>query len=178
MWHNIKRFLIVASVTVNIAFVGVWIAHAVPVGTAQGGAAAPPATTRRIWCPLHEQLNVSDEQWKRIEPRLKEFRETAQSVCRHMGTLRSEMLELIAAPTPDRESIAAKQEEIRASQRKMQGLVVDQLLAEKEVLTAEQEQQLFALLREHSGGRGGHVGLSGASRGGIGRVLRDGPKEQ
>jgi Spy/CpxP family protein refolding chaperone len=179
MWHSSKRFLIVGSVALNLAFVGVWLAHAIPAVLDSEGAAAPPKTTGPIWCPLHRQLNVSSEQWEQIEPRLKEFRESAQSVCKHVNKLRREMLELIALPTPEREAIAAKQEEIRAGQRKMQGLVIDHLLAEKEILTAEQEERLFALIREHSGcDRGGPMMMPGPSHGGIGRVLRDGPQSQ
>ena len=168
MWRSSKRFLIVASIALNLAFVGVWLAHAIPAGTGKE-VASPPAASGRIWCPLHERLNVSDEQWAQIEPRLREFRQSAQSVCQHVSKLRMEMLELIAAPTPDLEAIAGKQEEIQAGQRKMQGLVIGHLLAEKEILTPEQEERLFALIRERSGG---------PMRGGIGRVLRDGPQSQ
>jgi len=171
MWRSSKRFLIVGSVALNLAFVGVWLAHAIPAALDKEGAAASPKNKNmgRIWCPLHQQLNVSDEQWEQIEPRLKEFRESAQSACQHVNKLRLEMLELIAVPTPDREAIAAKQKEIQAGQRKMQGLVIGHLLAEKEILTPEQEERLFALIRERSGG---------PMRGGIGRVLRDGPQSQ
>ena len=176
MWNNVKRFLITASVALNIAFVGVWLAHAVPVGLAQEEKTAASAATPRIWCPLHEQLHVSEEQWDQIEPRLKKFRESAQSVAGKIGRYRSEVLDLVAMPAPDREAIVAKQEEIRTCQRQMQGMVVDHLLAEKEILTAEQTEQLFALLREHSrGGRGGHAGLSGTSQRGLGHVLRENP---
>ncbi|MEA1950070.1 MAG: periplasmic heavy metal sensor [Planctomycetota bacterium] len=165
MWHSSKRFLIVGSVALNFAFVGVWLAHAIPAVLDKEDASVPPQAMGRIWCPLHQQLNVSDEQWEQIEPRLKEFRESAQSVCRQVNKLRQEMLEMIEASTPDREAIAAKQKEIQAGQRKMQGLVIGHLLAEKEILTPGQEERLFAIIREHSGG---------PMRGGIGRVLRDG----
>jgi Spy/CpxP family protein refolding chaperone len=176
MWRSSKRFLIVASVALNLAFIGVWLAHAIPAGVGEEVAPSPPVTTGRIWCPLHEQLNVSNEQWEQIEPRLKEFRKSAQSVCRHVSKLRLEVLELIAAPTPDREAIAAKQEEIQAGRRKMQGLMIGHLLAEKEILTPEQEERLFALIREHVGcNRGDPTRMPGPSHRGIGRVLRDGP---
>ena len=33
----------------------------------------------------------------------------------------------------------------------MQGLVIEQLLAEKEVLTVEQQTKLFDMIRQHSG---------------------------
>ena len=142
MWNNTKRFLIMASVALNIAFVGVWLVHANPIGFT-GEKTKQSATTARIWCPLHEQLNVSDEQWRQIEPRLKEFRESAQAVSKQINGFRSEVLDMIAKPVPDREAIAAKQDEIRVCQRAMQGMVVDHLLAEREILNDEQTGQLL-----------------------------------
>jgi Spy/CpxP family protein refolding chaperone len=175
MWHSSKRFLVVASVALNVAFVGVWLAHAIPVGLGKEVASPPPATSGRIWCPLHQQLGVSDEQWDQIEPRLKEFQQAALSVCQRVSALRLEMLELIAAPNADREAIAAKQEEIQAGQQKMQELVIGHLLAEKNVLTGEQQERLFALIRQQSGcDQGGPMMLPGPARRGLGRVLRDG----
>ena len=139
MWNNIKRFLIVASVTLNIAFAGVWIAHSAPRWHGIKKRQTPPATTVQIWCPLHEQLDVSDRAMDEDRAAVEKFRDSAQSVSKQIGRFRSEVLDLIAMPAPDREAIAAKQEEIRACQRKMQDMVVDHLLAEKEILTAEQE---------------------------------------
>ena len=179
MWCSSRRFLIVASVALNLAFVGVWLAHAISAGVGGELAPSPPATPGRIWCPLHEKLNLTDEQWEQIEPRLKEFRQSAQSVCQNVSQLRLEMVELIAAPTPDLEAIAAKQEEIQAGQRKMQGLVIGHLLAEKEILTPEQEERLFTMIREQSGcDRGGPMMMRGPSHRGIGRVLREGSPTQ
>lgn len=179
MWRSSKRFLIVASVALNFAFVGVWLAHAIPAGVGGELAPSPPATQGRTWCPLHEKLNLTDEQWEQIEPRLKEFRQSAQSVCQNVSQLRLEMVELIAAPTPDLEAIASKQEEIQAGQRKMQGLVIDHLLAEKEILTPEQEERLFTMIREQSGcDRGGPMMMSGRPHRGVGRILRDEPTSQ
>ena len=175
MWNKIKWFLIVASFALNLAVASVWIAHSLPVSITSEET-EPPATTLPIWCPLHQQLDVSTEQWTKIEPQLKQFRDSAQSVSKQIGRFRSEVLDLIATPAPDRDAIAAKQEEIRACQRKMQDMVVAHLLAEKEILTAEQGEHLLTLLREHSsGGRAGHAGLSGSSQRGIGQVLREGP---
>lgn len=151
MWRNSKPFLIVASVALNVAFVAAWLVHAISAGTGEAVVSAPSTRTSRIWCPLHEKLDVTDEQWERIEPRLKEFRQSARSGCQHVSKLRGEMVDLIAAPNPDLEAIAAKKREIQAGQQKMQGLVIGHLLAEKEILTAEQEQRLFTMIREQTG---------------------------
>jgi Spy/CpxP family protein refolding chaperone len=176
MWRTSKRFLIVASVALNLAFVGAWLAHAIPASVGDEAASSPAARTGRIWCPLHERLNVSDKQWEQIEPRLKEFRQSADTLCQDVSRLRLEMVELIAAPTPDPEAIAAKREEIQAGQRKMQELVIGHLLAEKEILTREQQTGLFTMIREQSGcDRKGPLTMPERRQGGIGRMFRTKP---
>lgn len=176
MWRSGKQFLIVASVGLNLAFVGVWLSYAIPAGVGNEVASSPRAETGRIWCPLHEKLNVSDQQWAKIEPRLLEFRRSADSICRHVGRLRLEMVDLLAAPTPDRDAIAAKQDEIQAGQRRMQELVIGHLLAKKEILSFEQEGRLFMMIREQSGcDRKGPLMMSGRPGGGVGQMFRQEP---
>lgn len=158
MWKKIAPMLVVLSVGLNVAFVGVWAVRAVgcrrPAGHADDHG--------KVWCPLHRRLSVTDEQWRQIEPRLSAFRRDSQSRRREIGRLRGEMIDLIAADAPDRQAIAAKQVEIRAGQRQMQQLVIEHLLAEKEVLTAEQEKELFDMLRLRSAcpGPGRMMGFS------------------
>ena len=158
MWKKIAPLLIVLSVALNVAFIGVWGVHAgrthwLVDGTRDG----------KVWCPLHRRLNVTDEQWREIEPRIVEFLRRSQAICADMNRLRTELIDLIAADQPDREAIAAKQERIRAGQQRMQQLVVEYLLAEKEVLTAEQQKELFELIRQRSACHGPSrmMGLSG-----------------
>jgi len=145
MWKKIVPLLVILSVALNIAFIGVWAVHAVrthwPVEESRDS---------EVWCPLHRMLNVTDEQWQRIEPRIAEFRRRARAICADMSRSRTELIDLIAADHPDRQAIAAKQEQIRAGQQRMQQLVIEHLLAEKQVLTAEQQKELFDLIRQRS----------------------------
>lgn len=156
MWKRIAPLLIVLSVGLNFAFIGVWGFQTIrthwPVVPVEN----------EVWCPLHRQLNVTREQWSKIEPRLTTFRRDSQAVCQQVNALRSQMIDLIASNEPDRQAIAAKQEEIRAGQQRMQQLVVERLLAEKEILTADQQKQLFDMLRKRSGcaGLGRMLGLT------------------
>jgi Spy/CpxP family protein refolding chaperone len=142
------------SVALNLGFAGVWAAQTVRSDAVRrffqcpGGHAAGGSGT--VWCPLHRELGVTNEQWQRLEPRLAQFHQTAQAVCRQTQAKRAELVDLIAAGT-DRTAIAARQEEILAGQRRMQELVIEQLRAEKEVLTAEQQRKLFDMIRAHSG---------------------------
>jgi Spy/CpxP family protein refolding chaperone len=121
---------------------------------------------------------VTKQQWAEIEPRLLEFREEAQENCRRLQGLRDEMLELLAAPEPDMEAIRAKQEKILEGHRRMQELVLNRLLEEKKVLTIEQQEKLFSMMRERMGcpGPGGLMRPGRGHGGGIGRSLRN-PEE-
>lgn len=158
MWKKIVPLLVVFSVALNVAFVGIWAVRVFPAQRFEDGASGDP-----VWCPLHRALKVTGEQWGRLEPRLVEFRRESEATCAEMGRLRGELIDLIDVIRPDREAIASKQEEIRAGQRRMQQLVIEHLLEEKEVLTADQEKDLFDLLRRRiaCAGPGRMLGLSG-----------------
>jgi Spy/CpxP family protein refolding chaperone len=166
MWRKATVYLVLASLGLNLAFVGVWVAHAWPA-LAAGEMPLEPA----IWCPLHRALEVSPQQWAEIEPRLCEFQAAVGELCSHIDLVRSEVIDLIAAEEPDLDAIHAKQEEILATKRQIQRLVVEHLLAEKEVLTSEQQQRLFAMLRDRTG-CAAEPPMSGRPCGGLGRVLQ------
>jgi Spy/CpxP family protein refolding chaperone len=168
MWKKIVPLLVILSVALNLAFIGTWAAHAIREHGCHGTWFAG-RHNEAIWCPLHRQLGANEQQWQQIEPKLTEFRKSAQAICQDVARKRGEMIDLIAATQPDRQAIDAKQEEILASQRKMQELVIEQLLAEKQVLTPGQQQELLDLLRQRSG-CAGHgpmmMGLGGGANSG------------
>jgi len=178
MLKQMKPLLVVLSVALNLAFVGAWLAYAAASRMGSQETRCEPGDSETVWCPLHRELNVTAEQWEKIEPRLREFRTSADAICRQIGQLRAEMIDLLAVPQPDLGAVKAKQEEIFAGQRRMQGLVVEQLVSEKKVLTAEQQQRLFDMLRRQSGcGRGGPLLVPGRGHEGrIGQTLRTGDK--
>ena len=154
MWKKTAPLLVILSVALNLAFIGVWGAHVIR----EHGHHGTWFTDRHsdgIWCPLHRKLGADQAQWKQIEPKLVEFRKAAQPILQDDAQKRGELIDLLAAAQPDRQAIAAKQEEILAGQRKMQELVITQLLTEKQVLTTQQQKQLFDLLRRGSQ----HAGL-------------------
>jgi len=142
--------LIVLSVALNIGFAGVWATQTVAGHWSAWERCGHGNCSGAVWCPLHRKLAVTDEQWQRVEPRLAQFRQASQAVCQETQRKRAELIDLVAAGT-DRTQIAAKQEEILAGQRRMQGFVIEQLLAEKEVLTVEQQKELFDMIRRQSG---------------------------
>lgn len=164
-WRKIAPLLVVLSVAVNVAFVGVWAASAVNVPTAPPADRSGCQECEGVWCPLHKRLGVTPEQWRQLEPQLNEFRRASQAVCEEVNRKRKEMIDLIAAPEPDRQAIEAKQEEILAGQRKMQTLVINRFIAEKRILDPEQQKELFALLRERGRCRGHGPGMGPAGQG-------------
>ena len=170
MWGIAKALFVVLSVTVNGAFVAAWVTHRVP-------AESPAPCEQERTCCLREKLNASDAQWQKIEPRLAEFRKTCQAQCCEINRLRSELIDLIAAPKPDQRAIRTKQDEILQGQRKMQELVVEQLLGAKEVLTPAQQRTLFELIRTRCGcsSQDGEMGCGGDQEIDCGNCLPEGP---
>ena len=104
-----------------------------------------------VGCPLFRQIGVNAEQWNQLEPLLVAFRQASQTILVDVDRKRAEMYALLAAPNVDRRAIAAKQGEILAGQRRMQDLFIEQLLAEKRLLSAEQQEAYFDLLSRRSG---------------------------
>ncbi len=146
MWRKTAPLLVILSVALNAAFIGVW---GVQVARSQR-VADKSDSPEAVWCPLHRQLGVTEAQWERIEPLLEAFRRRSQEISGELGRLRAELIQILAGAAPDPEAIDTKQEEIRAWQKQMQELVIAHLLAEKEILTAEQAAEMFAMLHAQS----------------------------
>jgi Spy/CpxP family protein refolding chaperone len=175
MLRQTKPLLIMLSVALNVAFVGVWLAYAAAPRMRWQETLCEPGDRETVWCPLHRELNCTPEQWEKIEPRLRDFRVSADAICRKIGECRLKIIDLLADQEPDLSAVKATQALILAGQREMQTLVVEQLTFEKSVLTSPQQQQLFDLLRSRSGGnRGALLVPGGGHESGIGQVLRTG----
>jgi Spy/CpxP family protein refolding chaperone len=171
MWKEARLYLIIASVALNVAFVATWIAHAT-VSHAPPEETGWQETKPTIWCPLHRELGVTGAQWAQIEPRLREFQAAVGGLSQRTNGMRAEVIELIAAKEPARETIRAKQDEILATKRRIQDLVAEHLLAEKQDLTAEQQTKLFEMLRNRTSFAGGPP-LAGRNDGLSPPVLRN-----
>jgi len=121
-------------------------------------------------------LNVQAETEQQRESRPWGFRTSADEICRQIGQRRREIIDLLAAAEPNLAAVKAKQEEILAGRERVQAFVVEQLISEKAVLTAEQQQRLFEMLRNQSGcDCGGPLLVSSRGHdGGIRQALRTG----
>ena len=148
MLKKTGQLLVVASVALNLAFVSAFGGLYFSARAERGDQAD---MDNGVWCRLHRRLGVTEEQWKQIEPLLMEFRESARAASEDVGRARGELIDLIASSEPDMQAIRAKQEEIQEAHSRMQKLVVEHLLAEKRLLTEEQQERLFAMMRERAG---------------------------
>jgi len=144
MGSKLKPLLILLSVALNGAFAVTWLCQ-----IATGGAACPELPAEE--CPLARQLGASPSQWQQLEPHLTAFCRAAQGLCRQINRQQRELIDLLAADPPDRAAIRGKQEEILAGQRQMQELVVEHLLAQKALLTPQQQRTFFDLIRLRCG---------------------------
>jgi Spy/CpxP family protein refolding chaperone len=158
MRRKIGILLVVVSVALNIAFIAVWATHAIPRHLCRHGR---DGQREGVSCPLHRNVGVTEAQWHELEPHLQEFRQASRTACAEVNEDRAALIDLIAAPRIDRAAIKAKQDEILEGQRKMQSLVIDHLLREKETLDATQQETLFRMLRRRSGcaGHGPMMGM-------------------
>ena len=142
-----KTLLVLLSISLNVALAIGWGVRALRTSSEL---AARPADAGAG--SLQEQLGLSLEQQRQIESMREAFRPSAATTSAEINRRRQELLELLAEPNPDRERLQEKQREIRTGQRLMQELVLEQILAEKQVLLPAQQQNYFGLLQRRPGG--------------------------
>lgn len=149
MWRKLKPLAIILSVALNVAFVSVWAVRVLPqrVGLAPSGELQLGCGD----CMLYRELDASETQRRQMEPRRAVYLDTTRALCLRAQELRGQLIDLIAAPSPDGVALAAKQDSVLAIQRQMQALVVEHLLAEKQLLNAEQQRKLFSIMRRRCG---------------------------
>ncbi|HMA66999.1 MAG TPA: periplasmic heavy metal sensor [Desulfosalsimonadaceae bacterium] len=178
MWNSGKKLLFALSLGLNAAFIAIWLMHAAPGFMAERQHVKTSGENGLDL--LHKKIGVTAEQWQQIEPGIQEFRKKAQARQQAIGKLRSELMELLAAPGVDEKTIRAKQDEILAEKRQMQNLVIELLLLEKKVLKPAQQRALLAEIhRLCSCGESGRKGGSGLApvmngRGAVFSVEADG----
>jgi len=140
------HWLLVLSVAFNIGLVGRWAGRAAIEHWRNERNRA-----ERVWCPLHRNLGVSEKQWAAMEPELLEFRRSSQAFCSEIRRRQAELIDMIAEGDPHPDTLAARQKEILDRQQQLQMLIIEHLLAEKEVLSPEQQSALFSLMRRRCG---------------------------
>jgi len=149
MSRSIRTLLIVLSVALNIAFVAVWALHRLPIGCGHH-ASRRLVRGADFACPFHERIRATPAQRQEIDRRLEAFRKASIPLCMEVNKHRLELIDLLAAPEPDRTAIAVKQQQIADGQHQMQERVIANLLEMKAALTPEQQKTLFDTIRARS----------------------------
>jgi hypothetical protein len=140
MKQYLVLFVLCLSLALNAAFAAVWVAKTQP-------AVAAAAEGSAIRCPLHRDIGVTAKQWEVIAPRLFEFQRSLDAPIEKADRLREEVLATIAEEGVAPETIHAKQRELLDAKHEIQRKVAQFLLWEKTVLTPEQQERMFALLK-------------------------------
>jgi Spy/CpxP family protein refolding chaperone len=164
MWNRIRKPLLALSLGLNLAFVAIWLAHSIPSWTTGQKVTKTIAGHSAVPSLLHREIGVTPDQWERIEPIILDFREKAEKQRRMITSLRGQLMDLLVMPDVDETAIRSKQEEILAGQRRMQNLVIDHLLKEKELLSPDQAKKLLQSLCEQCRHDGGMVSGKGFGR--------------
>jgi Spy/CpxP family protein refolding chaperone len=148
MRDRLKIPLFVLSVSLNTAFIAIWLMQALPsLGKVQQAAESGAGNNSGL-AALHREIGVTPEQWGRIKPYVLNFQKETEAQLEIMGGLHDQLMALLAAPRLAEAAIRAKQEEILAGQRRMQDLVFQLLRREKEILTPEQQKDLLKAIHQ------------------------------
>jgi Spy/CpxP family protein refolding chaperone len=172
-WLPTKRtlpwWLLIVSLAFNLGFSTTYGVRT--YGPIAGPGPGPePRPHRARW---HEPLHLDTRQRREVR-RINEAMFEEVGMCRQeMDEARWALADLVAADEPDRDAIATQLDRISSMQRQLEGLVVDSLLAQKELLRPDQMQAFKESVRERlfppqgGPGRGGAPG-HGPGRGGRG----------
>lgn len=97
---------------------------------------------------IHERLELTPDQQRRIQQIHAEFRSRRAKLGERHRDCRGELLELLQQQPPDRGRINEKIEQISALQKNMQKEAVEHILKVAAELDASQRERLFELLDE------------------------------
>ncbi len=85
MWKTIKRCSMVVSIALNVAFVGIWIAYAAASLPSPWQTGKSITQQQKIWCPLHRELDVTEEQWEQCLSRFALSQEAVRIDAENLG---------------------------------------------------------------------------------------------
>ena len=97
---------------------------------------------------LYQQLSLSKSQAEKIKSLRESFHLQTDKISSALLKSRTELVELLMASEPDSENINEALREIDSMQSELQKKVIYYLLKEKEILTPEQQQKFFSIIKE------------------------------
>lgn len=142
MRESLKTILFIASVALNLVFVGTYLTYKLspPTGVHQ------PAFTDG---PLFLQLDLTPAQLKRLRAERDRFHTRLQKLGQEIKQRQLGLIDLLDAAPPDQSAIKRKQEEIQGLQRVVQNSVIDHFLRASAFLTPEQRTRFFGLIKSN-----------------------------
>jgi len=117
---------------------------------------------------IKQELNLNEEQVKEFEFQAERFKQETKPILDSLKAKRKDLMDEIAAEEPNEDRLDKLTEEIGALQAGLQKKTIVHLLEEKSLLTPEQQQKFFSLLRE----RGDHARMLRNRGKGIGKGLK------
>ena len=109
----------------------------------------PPAycinNHKMTWC---SELELSEDQKKVICAQQKELKAKIEGVRKEIYRCKSELVNLLSEPQPDKTKIQSKITEVSSFQAQIQGIVIDNLIRHKEILTPVQQKKMLSLVSE------------------------------
>ena len=97
---------------------------------------------------LQQQLSLTKSQAEEMKTLRDSFYLQSNKISSDLLERRTELVELLMASEPDTEKINEALSEIDSKQAELQKKVINYLLEEKEILTQEQQQKFFSIIKE------------------------------
>jgi Spy/CpxP family protein refolding chaperone len=143
MYRKAINLLLIFSLALNFAFVGVWGYHRFYVRPRMKRIMENRGEDPRF----EERLGLEPEQKEKLKQQNREFREAVRKVEQKVQRKRQELFELLQQPNPEEGAIEKCLEEIAQARKQMPRYTVRHMLKLKELLTPEQQRKLMRLMQ-------------------------------
>ena len=140
MKENLKALIFAFSLILNVVFIGIFASHKIPIFNWDRKA-------DETMKPLFLQLDLTDEQLAKFKSDRDKFIGELQEMGQAVGQKQIELIDLLAASTPDERAIKMKQEEIQHLQAATQDRVIVHWIQESSFLNPEQRTRFFQLVK-------------------------------
>lgn len=137
---NLRALIFAFSLILNVVFIGIFAAHTIPIFSRDRKA-------DELMKPPFLQLDLTAEQLARFKSDRDEFIGELHEMGQAVGKKQIELIDLLAAPTPDERAIKTKQEEIQRLQAATQDRVIVHWIQESSLLNPSQRTRFFQLVK-------------------------------
>jgi len=143
MKENFKTLLFLASIALNLVFIGTYVTYKLPSSSGEQLQPIPKG-------PLFLKLDLTPEQTAHVKTERDKFHARLQELGKEIKARQIEIIDLLSAIPLDHKAIEKKQEEIQYLQGAVQDRVIMHLLQQSTVMTPEQRTRFFRLIKERN----------------------------